>query len=481
MRPRTGDARLALLALLLAAAAPARAADARGGSWHGWERDLGIEVALDRREVFIGEQVTASVSLLSPVGVASYEGYKPPLYDGFWVEDVETPQRLAWQPRTVNGVPMRAYLIQKLALFPTRAGTLELGPFQLDVAVRVGSAVWPFSDVRRARRQSAPARIQVKPLPPGAPAGFEGVNVGTWKLEASASEPKVVAGQPVTVRITASGDGNVRALALPRLPELRDARRFEPAPSEQVKARGGRLGGSRSVETVVVPERAGDLVVPPLAWPFFDPAAGRYELARTRELRVEVLPGTGVPPPGPAPGAELAAALRPIRTDGALVPPRPPPWTRAPLLAVFVLPPAAFAASVLWDALRRRSRSAAPARRSKDAGRVARRRLRAAECRIQDGDRSVALEEASRALEGFAADRLGRPVAAMTRGDLGAALAEAGARAVAVTALQVALDACDAARFGEGAPAEEVLALAERALALLDSPRRAAARAEAAR
>ena len=81
-----------------------------------------LEVEVDRREAFLGEQVTATVWLLSPVGVAQYEAYRPPPLDGFWVEELERPRQLDFRVRSRNGVPVRAYLVQRLALFPTRAG-----------------------------------------------------------------------------------------------------------------------------------------------------------------------------------------------------------------------------------------------------------------------------------------------------------------------------------------------------------------------
>jgi hypothetical protein len=447
---------------------PPQAPDRSGGGWRGWERDLALEVDVDRREVFLGEQVTATVWLLSPAGVIDTESYQPPLYDGFWVEEVERPQRLAFQIRNVRGVPTRAYPLQKLALFPTRAGALELGPFKIDVALRLGSdsLLAPFGDVRRARRRSAPVEIRVKPLPPGAPAGFQGVNVGAWSLGVATSEKTATAGQPIAIRVTATGEGNVRALSLPAVPDVPGTRRFDPTTSEDLQRRGGRIGGSRTVETVLVPEAPGELVVPELVWSFFDPKAGRYETVRTAALHVPVLPGA------PAAAADLAPpraalVLRPLRTDGAPASARPPPWRRAPFLAAVALPPLALAALALADALRRRTAAAAPARRARGAGRLAERRLRAAR-RQAAGDPAGALAGIERALSGYAADRLGRGTAALTRAELCDALHAAGAREAGTAALRAALDACDAARFGGGAAPDEVLGLAERAVSLLE-------------
>jgi hypothetical protein len=455
-----------------------------GGTFRGWERDLVLDVQVDRREAFLGEQVTMSIWLYSPLGVVDYQRFSPPGHDGFWSEELETPKTIQPRVRTIRGIPTRAYLLQRVALFPTRAGALELGPAELQLSVRVGgsSAFDPFPEVRRVTRRSAPVAIQVKPLPPGAPPGFESVNVGRLALAATAPDTEVAAGEPVAVRLTASGEGNVRALALPRLPELPGARAFEPTLSEQAAPRGVRFAGARTRETVLVPDRAGELVIPPVEWSWFDPSTARYETARTGELRVKVRPGTpgaAVALGGPAAGSNaLLAGLRPIRSDSALARRSGPPWRSPLFVTALVLPPLGLAGLALADRLR--ARAGATSARRRAAARTARRRLARARRELAGGETGAALAEAARALVAYATDRLGRPAAGLTRDALGAALAGAGAHAPAVRALLDALDRGDGARFGGAGAAEEVLAAAERALALLEEADRAATGEDAA-
>jgi hypothetical protein len=442
-----------------------------GSAWHGWERDLQLVVELDRREAFLGEQVTASILLLSPVGVVSYEGYKPPLYDGFWTEDVETPRDLSFQVRKVNGLPLRAYLLQRLALFPTRAGSIELGPFQIDVVVRVGSdsPFDPFPEVRRVSRRSPPTTVTVKPLPAGAPPGFDAVNVITGTLQASLSERSAQVGQPVTVRVAAQGEGNVKAWSLPALPALPGVRAFAPTSSDKVAPKGWRIAGSRAVETVLVPSQAGTVVVPPLAWPVFDPKARAYQVLRTPELRLEVLAASGASATAAAPGQNaLAAGLRPIRTGGPLGRRGEPPWQGPWFWLLLAGAPAAFALLSGVDRLRERHEAGGGARRVARAGRVARRRLAQAR-RLAAGDEAAPFfAELERALVGYCGDKLGRSAAGLTRDELARLLTSAGAHPPAVRTLASALDACDAGRYGGSAARDEVLALAGRAMELLE-------------
>lgn len=445
-----------------------------GGSraWRGWEKDLVLQVELDKQEVFLGEQVTASVVLLSPVGVVDVGGYQPPLYDGFWAEQVETPQSLSFSLRKVNGLPMRAYLYQRLALFPTRAGEIQLGSFGLTLVVRVGAddPFDPFPDVRKVTRQSAPVTLTVKPLPPGAPPGFDSVNVGSVTLGAALSEKSVAAGQPVTLKLTAQGEGNVKAWALPAPPRLPGLRAFAPTSSDKVTPHQARVAGARTVETVLVPDQPGTLTVPPVRWPVFDPRTGAYKVLETPKLELTVLPaGPSAPAMAAAPGQNaLGGGLRPIRAGGALSRRGDPPWQGWPFWLLLGAPVALFAGLTTFERLREARAADGGARRLAQAGRVARKRLATATRLAAAAEGGPFFAEVERALVGYCADKLGRSAQGLTRQDLSRALAEAGAHPPALRALALALETCDAGRYGGAAGRDELLGLAGRAMELLE-------------
>jgi len=453
---------------------PGAAATPNGGSsraWHGWERDLQLAVEVDRTEVFLGEQVTASVWVLSPVGVAETGNFKPPAYDGFWTEQLEVPRELTQQIRKKDGLPLRAYLLQRMALFPTRAGPLELGIHAIDLVVRVASddPFYPFGDVQRVTRRSPPVTLTVKPLPATAPARFDAVNVATATLTASLSPKAAAVGQPLTLRLVAEGEGNVKAWSLPALPALAGVRAFTPSTSDQLKPRGLKFAGSRLVETVLVPEAPGPLVIPALSWTVFDPKAGAFRELRTAELRVEVAGGPSAAPGGASPAAQntLFPGLRPIRPAGPLVR-AGTPGSSWPLWAFLFTPVAAFLLLVGVDRYRERLLADGGARRVRIAGRVARQRLTSASRLLGSPDAAPFFAEVERALTGYCTDKLGRPAAGLTRDELAQALAEAGAHPPALRALATALDACDAGRFGGVLAREELLEMAGRAMATLE-------------
>jgi hypothetical protein len=433
------------------------------GRWayNGWEKDVAVRMELTKREVYLGEQLTADAWLVGPSEMR-FGPKSMPSYDGFWREEVEIPPSL----RPTSRGDQWAYLLTRSALFPTRTGELTLEPVQGTVEVLLrGNAYSAFGEVVQVERGSEPVTVRVKPLPPDAPPGFDRGNVGSLTLSAEVAPERVAVGEPVTLRVTVSGDGNVRAIVPPRLPALSGARAYQPATTDRSEVRDGRIYGTRTVETVIVPDRAGTLVLPSLEWPYFDPRAGKYQVAITPALQVTVDPA-GAAPRAAARGADaLDVPLRPIRADGALHRIGPPPWRHPWFLALLLVPPLAFLAAAGAERLRA---GGAGARAIGAAARQARRRLAAAR-RKRARDPRGAAAEVERALLGYAGARLGRPAAGLTREALASELARAGAHAPAVRALLQALELVDAARYGAGdVHAEELLTGAERALEALE-------------
>jgi hypothetical protein len=449
-------------------AGPAPGAQAGNPGYRGWEKDLTLQAEVDRKEVYVGEQLTVAFWLYTRAEEMVCDT-SPPRYEGFWKEDLEVPGRFQPEDRMVNGIPTHAYLIQRVALFPTRPGDLTIDPMELPhIQLRLGSrgVFSGFDDVVNASRKSAPVTIHVKPLPPGAPGGFEPPNVGALTLAAEAAPTRARVGEPVTVRVSVSGDGNARALSPPNLPAFPGVRAFQPVTRNAIEQRSRRAFGTKIVDTVLVPEREGELVIAPVEWPYFDPHTGKYQVARTAELKVAVLPAGPAALPT-APGSNpLEARIRPIRSQATLTRRGPPGWERTWFLALLLGLPLASLSVAAVERLRAHG-DATRARRT--AARSARKRIAAARRRLARGDPAGAFAELEHGLLGYASDRLGRPAAGLTREELAVELARAGAHPPATRALLRALDLVDSSRYGAGGGGgDEPLRVTERAIEALE-------------
>jgi hypothetical protein len=446
--------------------------------------DVFVRATVDRARVYLGEQVTLSVHLFSRTDVSALEQFTMPRLDGFWTEDIESPKQIAGEIRYVGGAPYHAYLLKRRALFPLRSGTLRVDPVKVDAQIGLGL----IFGGRSVKRTSQPVAVEVLPLPAdGVPDGFEG-NVGDWDLRVEVEPREATLAQPVTVRIAVEGRGNLRNLVMPRI-EARDApgfRVYDPTPSEKPRIQGGRFGGRKVLEYVLVPERTGTLEAPALRFSYFSPEDAAYRVVTSPPVPVAVRAGaaqaagagTRVVPPATAgqPANLLVAGFRPIRYTARMERKTPPLWRRPWFAPAVAAPPLVvmFAAGmervVSWL---RGDPSRARVRRAQ--GR-ARKRLKGAEALLGAGRAAEFYAEVERALIEFVTDRCFVPARGLTHDDLRARLLERGYPAAPVDALLGELAACELGRFapdaGTGAPRAQALDRAREVIVGLEEAER---------
>ncbi len=447
---------------------------------HPGSKDLLLRASVDHDRPFVGQQITYSLYLLSRINVSGIDKLQLPRLDGFWSEEIEAPQQLTGEQRVIDGVPYRAFLLRKRALFPLRAAKTVIEPAEVEVLTGFGML---FSR-SNARRQSQQLTLDVQPLPPGKPAGFDPGNVGEWRLSAQVDPLAVAVGQPVTFKLIATGHGNVRDLALPKLPAVPGLRAYDATSTDKGAIEQGQVTGTRTVEQLLLPQRTGELEIPSLTMEIFDPVQRQYRTLRTEPIKLTVGPALA----GSASALSSvdaqqnllgAGGVRPIRLRLSQTSVSPPPWTRPwfwPLLAVG---PFGLALLIATGRARKLLASDPERERMRHASRAARKRLRGAEALFGKGDGVLFTAEIARALTGYLADKQGIVAAGLNREQLSRALAERGHKQVTVKRLAQILDECDRARFAPGgtpkATQEQMLQRADALLAELDRGRKEAA------
>jgi len=216
-----------------------------------------------------------------------------------------------------------------------QAGRIEVAPVEQEMQIEGGrKRVDPFADMddgfgafrrfggadlldsffSRAQMTSATVKsnalqLDVRPLPPSAPAGFSGA-VGQFELESQVVPAQPKTGEPVTWTLTLKGTGNwPGGVELPARAVPADFRTLQPKQHKDF-ADGQLFDGSLSEDLVMIPNQPGDYRLAAVRFVYFDPATGGY---RTLEAQPPMLHITGAPiaaPPQPAvqPAAQPAAA-----------------------------------------------------------------------------------------------------------------------------------------------------------------------------
>ncbi len=428
------------------------------------ESDLVLRASVNKREVYVGEQLTLSIYLMARSEVSGIESFQMPDLDGFWNEEIETPTQVKGETRVIDGVAWRVYLLRRRALFPLRDGSLEIQPAEVDVIT--GGGLFGRSRRGAHHRRSQPASVTVKPLPTEAGMRADASRVGSWKLEVEAEPRTAALGAPITVRLRATGNGNLRNLELPRLPAIEGMKIFDPTQTDRVDTSAGRYGGSRVQEYVLVPERAGRFTIPSLELPHFDPGAGAYRKASTQPISLLIRPGSGSSAPAVAqtqPGTPadsdggLAGIRQATRIEARTLPLHARPWFAVAL----GLPGLALLGAALLPRIATARGRGAGERQRRGAGTVARKRLAAARALALRRDPAF-YEELDRAIHDYLGNKLAHPTAGLVRAQLVEELAALGATEESREALRRALDACDAGRFAPAAMDSEAASRALR-------------------
>ncbi len=429
-------------------------------------RRMFLWAAVDKPRVYQGEQVTVTWILYTVDQVLKFDPQVPKLQDLASVKLYEPQRYLDYREDAVGDRPFLAAIVSKQAVFPTRAGKITVPPYAADVS----TMYTPFGEPERLA--SPPLVIEAMPLPDGAPAGFDPAWVGQFAITASVDRDAVPAGESSLLTLTVKGTGAVQRMRIPSL-TFENLQVFPPRDfDEKIEPAGDVIHGERRYQYLLTPTKGGKQQVGPIEIPYFDPAAGRYEVARAEAITIGVIgdPAAIAGATGAA-GAEHVVG-RDIRPEHA------PPTLASRAVArarasrffwfTFAVPPVTWLLVVVVDKLRERLRRETPRARLRRARGRARKRMRVAELHIRGGRAGKFFGEVARVLNEHIEERVGEPVAAMTREQLRQFLPQRGFPEETVDALVRELENCDFARFAPSASGPgEMRAALRRVRALL--------------
>jgi hypothetical protein len=437
------------------------------------DENLFIRLFVDKKEVYKGEQVTATYKLYRKVQVDQYSITQAPSFNGFWTVDIEEAKTIDFTVETFNGVQYYVAVVRKVALFPQRTGELEIDPMGLECTVVVPTGGWSYQRFQH-KFSSGKAKIMVKPLPEAnKPADFSGL-VGELDMQVTLDKTNAKTDDPITLSIKFSGKGNLKFLENPT-PELpNDFELFDPKTTEKSTLQGNVVGGSRQIDYLLIPRRAGTYKLPPITTSYFDLKKGTYVSLRSPEMVLSV-EGESTVTKSVTSGINkeevelLGQDIRYIQTDdpdlttqGSFVMPLP----------VFAL---AFGAPILLffgliAVKRKRDKELGNTSlmKHRKAGKVAAKRLKQAEECMKANDKRGFYDELLKATWGYLSDKLGIPPSDMNKDAAINALRNRNVDAVQLTALAAMLDTAEMALYAPSTINESLQQTYDKATSIID-------------
>jgi len=423
--------------------------------------DLYLEASVDKKKAYVNEQITLSLKFYQAVNTLRNPDYTPPTLTGFWVEDLP-PQKQFYDTRNQRKFAVTEI---KMALFPTSAGKKTIGPATLKCLVENYKSLSnkdPFdifdpsllSQLRQPEERilkSNPLEVEILPLPEShKPSNFSGA-VGRFNLKAALDKKQTETNQPLTLKVTLSGVGNIKSVNEPALPQLADFRIYNSGTSEKISKNNYLVQGSKTFEEILIPKTAGKFKLPPIEFSYFDLSTQSYKTTKSEPLEITVLPGAGLASNLPASVNELGGGVNDINylktkapklTRGGTVLYKKP-W----FMALQLLPLLALGFTWRYRNHLEKLQTDVSYVRNKRAAKVAQKRLEAASRFLTENKGKEFYAEIAKAITGYLGDRLNLPPAALSKEDIQHELTLKKFDEEQINRVMEILDSCDFARF----------------------------------
>lgn len=459
-------------------------AQAQGGNQRGGnggdesgglsDKNIFLRVVVNKGSVLEGEAVTVTYKLYTNVQITSYSVIKAPAFNGFWNQDIEVPQPPPMNVETVDGNRYNVAVIKKSVLFPQQSGTLTIDPMELECIARIkvkgqrsndpfGMFNDPFfsdpffgNGVRDVKYgfKSSPVKIAVKELPGTAPAGFSGA-VGSLSFEAKLDKSETKENEPVNLKIKINGSGNIKLAAPPEINFPPDLETYDPKINESYKASDAGVSGGKTIEYLIIPRHEGDYELPPITFSYYDLNKKQYVSKTEGPFKIKVGRGSGNNNATASGGNEksefrlIGKDIRYIKTnetvfsdgDGKF-------FGSLGFYGLSILPLLAVGGTIVFIRKKRFEESNSVLMRSKKATGMAQKRLASADKSLKAGEHLQVYEEISKALWGYASDKLTIPLSELSKENIAGKLSQRSVSESTVNNFLRTIEDCEMARYG---------------------------------
>lgn len=262
--------------------------------------DLFMRLTFSKTTAVVGEIIKANLKLYSKVNVAGFENAKLPIFNGFWNQQ-QVPDNIEFTRENYHGSMYYVATIRSYTLIPQQAGDLVVEPSELVCLVneRVSKSTsrsifddFFMDDYRTIRKRvmTPSVTVHVKPLPAGAPTSFCG-GVGKFSIAAHLTTDSLKTHDAGSLVITVSGNGNISMLESPKVNFPLDFEAYDTKVTDDTGGDQTRTSGSKIFEYPFIPRSAGEFVIGPIEYSYYDISAGRYVTLTAQPMPIKVEKG----------------------------------------------------------------------------------------------------------------------------------------------------------------------------------------------
>ena len=446
--------------------------------------EIFLNLSLNRKEVFLGEYIVATVKIYTRTDISGINEIKYPAFDGFFKTDLNTPPLTSLQRENINGTIYGTGVVQQFLLYPQVTGEINIEPVQISVLVQqkigqtdpfFGDFFSSFTTVPKAVISKA-VKINVKPLPGIKPDDFSGV-VGKVDLKASLSKDTVNVNDAINLKVILSGNGNLKLANAPRLNLPPDIEVYDPKIADDLKNSLNGTTGQKIFEYLLIPRHYGDFTIPSITCSYFDVATGKYVKLTTDDFHFYARKGSDQSTGITVYGGVSKEDVKYLGKDIRYIKSEPGPYRKSDNILLskrsfysiygFALLMFLLVLFIRRERIKRNSDLTLV--RNRKAAKVAGRRLKEASRCLKGGMIDKFYEEILKAIWGYLSDKLNITVSDLTRNNALSSLREKGIDDEKINSLTFILDTCEFARFAPSSSGTEASKIYDGALSLIRS------------
>jgi hypothetical protein len=298
-------------------------------------------------------------------------------------------------------------------------------------------------------RKTPELRVRVKPLPDGQPDGFSGA-VGQFGLNVAIDRDRAVVNDAVALRASVEGVGSLQSVDPPIFEPPASVKIFDAKVTESTQRVAGRMSSRKTWEWIIIPLDPGQVELPKIRFPYFDPVAESYRVAEANPIFLAVDRGDR-----PADPTAIRSEIQMQRRDLAYIKPlrgqlgqsHRRVHERGLFQALLIVPLLLTPLAILLGRRQARLRTDLGLSRAKRAKAKARKGLQSARRAVEQLDSAAFHEQVARTLVAYVADRFNRSAAGMTYELADDLLASREVDGELRRRYRACLEQCDFARF----------------------------------
>ncbi len=428
--------------------------------------DLFAAVLVNRKSVYQGEQIIATIKVFTRLDLAGFQNMDYPSFKGFFTQDIESSNQISLHKENVNGKVYNVGTIKQYILFPQQTGDITIDPYTADCIIRkrTGGQHSVFDDFFGSSYQnveqkavSQPVHIKVKPLPAGAPVDFGGA-VGTFKMDASIDRTELPENDAVTLKLSITGNGNIALVEAPKLNFPPSFEAYDPKVSSNIHNSVSGSTGTKTFEYILIPRHQGKYRIAPVTFSYFDPSTGKFNTLTSKEFNIDVSKGQGENTTSSSSFSKedvqlIGNDIRYIKTGNIVLHKKGETIFIRPLFYLaYVFALVVFIILVIVRRKKIRENRNVALLRHRKANKFARKRLKKAAGYLKANDSGHFYTEVLQAIWGYLSDKLSIPVSSLSRDSARQVLSDHGADEENINSFMELIDACE---FAQYAPAQE--------------------------